>query len=114
MTSDLKKIFEPKHALCWPLAARHLFSLSASNGDWVGAKCRNCGLSDPIMVERVKVGATAEDLRSLGSDERNSPEEKVRSGPSERARASQTTANARANREFLEKALATLWKAITG
>ncbi len=38
------------------------------------------------MVEGVKVGATADE----------------------------TTANARAKREFLEKAPATLWKAITG
>jgi sugar phosphate isomerase/epimerase len=72
------------------------------------AKLKSIGLTGPIMIEGPKVGATAEDLRSLGSDERNSPEAKVRSGPSERARASQTTANARANREFLEKAMAAI------
>ena len=72
------------------------------------AKLKPAGFNAPIMVEGVQVGATAEDLRSLGSDERNSPEAKVRSGPSERARASQTTANPRTNREFLEKTLATI------
>lgn len=67
----------------------------------VFAKLKSVGFNGPIMVEGVQVGATAGDLRSLGGDERNSPEAKVRSGSSERARASQTTANARANRESL-------------
>ena len=44
------------------------------------AKLKGVGFNDPIMVEGVKVGATAEE----------------------------TTANARANREFLEKALAAI------
>jgi len=33
MTFDRQKIFERKHALRRPLAARHVFSLSASNGE---------------------------------------------------------------------------------
>ncbi|HXT40343.1 MAG TPA: sugar phosphate isomerase/epimerase family protein [Candidatus Angelobacter sp.] len=44
-------------------------------------KLKSVGFNGPIMVEGVKVGATAEE----------------------------TTANARANREFLEKALASVW-----
>jgi sugar phosphate isomerase/epimerase len=44
----------------------------------VFAKLKSVGFNGPIMVEGVKVGATAEE----------------------------TTANARANREFLEKVLA--------
>jgi sugar phosphate isomerase/epimerase len=46
----------------------------------VFAKLKSAGFNGPIMVEGVKVGATAEE----------------------------TTANARANREFLEKTLAAI------
>ncbi len=46
----------------------------------VFAKLRSVGFNGPIMVEAVKIGATA----------------------------GETTANARANREFLEKALASI------
>jgi hypothetical protein len=96
MTFDLQKMFERKHALVRPLTARHVFSLSASillsasdgekvaggrmmclreSGERAGVRCRNFGSNGSITVEGVKVGATAET----------------------------TTANARANREFLEK-----------
>ena len=57
------------------------FSLSASNGERAGVRCRELvGFDGLIMLEGVKVGATAEE----------------------------TTANARANREFLEKVVASV------
>ena len=50
------------------------------SGERAGVRCRNFGFNGPFMVEGVKVGATAEE----------------------------SNANARANQEFLEKALASI------
>ena len=80
MTFDVQKIFEREHTLRRSLAARHVFSFSASNWERARVKCRNFGFNGPIMVEGLKVGATAEE----------------------------TTANARANREFLEKVMSSI------
>lgn len=61
----------------------------------VFAKLKSVGFNGPIMVEGVQVGATAGDLRSLGGDERNSPEAKVRSGASGRERVKRPPTRAR-------------------